>query len=457
MSEEIYTITNPLKFMTKNFFRDKLISFGFPEEAVSINIIKNEEMTIEVELHFTLPEIGNKFYNKYNGKSIGFNQNYKINIKKGISNIKNDISKTKEIIYNDKYEFWIDSHYLYKENEEGLILVNLDHKEIQKKMISCLINKIKSSFIKGQNITNFLFPIITYDKRTLLQVFAYELRETPNLLNKVFYLNDPIEKLKNMTSFFISQIYLSPLRIKPFNPLLGETYQVKIANLNCYFEQTMINPPTTNIYCFDSDGLYKIYGYISIHIKTGVTNCKVIKLGNIYIEYKDGQKYKIYYPSYYIGGITIGKRSFNVKNSSLVIDESNRLVSFIKFNENKYNNTYPDNFKGKLISINEIKIDNKGAKHCILEEDSIPLAEFTGEWTKELKFGDKIYWKKNRNNLYKLFEPEYKLKSDSSLREDLILYNENKIEKDEKIFIELEKRQYNDFKLRKEYKKDNLF
>ena len=81
------------------------------------------------------------------------------------------------------------------------------------------------------------------------------------------------------------------------------------------------------------------------------------------------------------------------------------------------------------------------------------MAEFKGKWTKEVKFGDKIYWKRDKSNLYKLYEPEYKLKSDSSLREDLILYNQNNIEKAELKLIELEERQNNDFKLREKFKK----
>ena len=468
MSKGLYTITNPQKFMTENYFREKLINYGFPEEVVSINIIKKEEMTEEVELYFKFPEIGDKFYTKYNGKPFGFGQNFKLNLQKGKSNKKSLTSKTKEILYDDIYESWVDTHYFIKKNEEGLILVNPQHKEHQKKMIECLIQKINSAFIKNQNIINFLFPIITYDKRTLLQVFAYELREAPYILNKIYYISNPIEKLKYMTSFIISQIYLSPLRIKPFNPLLGETFQIKIGNLNCYFEQTMIYPPTTNFFCFDSDRLYKIYGYISIFTRTGINNCKVLKLGHIFIEYKNGQKYKIYYPSYYIGGITIGKRSFNVKDSSLVSDETNRLVSFIKFKDRKNdevylnnnyigrNDKYPDEFNGKIISINEIKIDEKGSKHYIVEEDSIPLAELCGRWTKELIIGDKLYWKRDKNNLLKLYEPEYKLRSDSSLRKDLILYNENNIESAEKILVELDKEQNNDFKLRGKYKNERI-
>ena len=319
-------------------------------------------------------------------------------------------------------------------------------------MLSHIISKINNTYIKGQDIINFTFPISCYDKRTLLQVFAYELREAPFILNKVYYIQDPIEKLKTMTSFLISQLYLSVLRIKPLDPLLGETYQVKIANLYCYFEQTKINPPTTNFYCFDSDNYYKIYGYISIATKLGINNLKVIKFGNIYIDFITGNKYKIYYPSYYIGGITIGKRTISITNSALVLDLTNRLVSFINFKVPKNeNNNEPDYFSGKLISIKEIKIDKKGAKHKILEEDTIPLAEFDEEWTRSLIFVDKTYWRRKEDNLAHMYEMDYMLKSDSSLRKDLILYNDNKIEEADKALNNYENIQQNDISKRNKY------
>ena len=74
-----YTIINPLKFMTYNYLKGKFINYGFPEEAVHINLITKEEMTIEVELYFKIIEVGKKFYDKFNGKSFGIGNDYKLN------------------------------------------------------------------------------------------------------------------------------------------------------------------------------------------------------------------------------------------------------------------------------------------------------------------------------------------------------------------------------------------
>ena len=455
MTEAIYTIVNPIKFMTHYYFKDKLIRFGFPVEAVSIKLIKKEDMAIEIELYFKIIEVGNKFYEKFNGKSFGVGNNYKLNIKKGKSNKIDENPETKEIKYIHNYSSWNYTHYAIKKDEEGLILINPSQKDIQKNMISHIISKINNTYIKGQDIMKFRFPIQLYDKRTILQVLAYELREAPYILNKVNFIIDPIEKLKYMTTFIISQLYLSVIRIKPIEPLLGETYQVKIANLNCYLEQTNTDPAITHIYCFDTDNLYKIYGYISIKTKIGINNLKILKSGNLYVEFINGNKYKIYYPSYYIGGITLGKKNFNIINSSLILDLTNRLVSYINFvgpkhDKNVFNR--PDYFIGKLISINEINIDEKKGKHKIVEEDTIPLAEFDGEWTKGVIFNDNYYWKRKEDNLAKMYEMKNILKSDSSLREDLKLYNENKIEEAEKYFKEYQKNELNDIQLRLKYK-----
>ena len=83
------------------------------------------------------------------------------------------------------------------------------------------------------------------------------------------------------------------------------------------------------------------------------------------------------------------------------------------------------------------------------------MADFHGAWTRELIFGNKVYWKRNINNLCKLFKTECKLKSDSSLRDDLRLYNENKIKEAENMLNELDKQQNNDMKLRNK-NKNNL-
>ena len=79
------------------------------------------------------------------------------------------------------------------------------------------------------------------------------------------------------------------------------------------------------------------------------------------------------------------------------------------------------------------------------------MAEFDGEWTRVLNFGEKTYWRRKESNLAKMYEMDYILKSDSSLRKDLMLYNENKIDEADEALNEYINKQLNDDLLRKNY------
>ena len=73
--------------------------------------------------------------------------------------------------------------------------------------------------------------------------------------------------------------------------------------------------PTANFYCYDDSHTYKFYGYIATSASTGANSCKALKLGKIYLEFKDGAKYRIYYPAVWISGTMFGKKLFNYKNT----------------------------------------------------------------------------------------------------------------------------------------------
>jgi hypothetical protein len=59
---------------------------------------------------------------------------------------------------------------------------------------------------------------------------------------------DPLEKLKYSTAFAITKFHLSGGQLKPFNPILGETFQCKILQSEFYLEQTSHHPPICNFY-----------------------------------------------------------------------------------------------------------------------------------------------------------------------------------------------------------------
>ncbi len=285
-----------------------------------------------------------------NGKSYK-NLNYPIQFSEYPAGSKKTENLRDQINFPIKYEKMITTVYDRIASEAGLVYTDKDGISKQNKVIGYLVKKIGSSILKGESIMSISLPVNIFDKRTLLQVLAYEMSLAPYFLPRAFYSNTPIEKLKWVTAFFISALHLSPLQMKPFSPTIGETYQASIGDLDIYVEQTVHKPITYNFYM--TSKLYKIYGNITTDAATGANSVKAKKTGEFIVELLDGSgsnysnsntnsKYKFYFPNVHIHGITFGSRTFNLGENSLICDENNNLASLIKMNADK---------KGAIVSL----------------------------------------------------------------------------------------------------------
>ncbi len=305
---------------------------------------------------------------------------------------------------------------------------------------------------------NISLPVYLSDYRSMLQVFAYELRNAPLYLDRIYNSTDTFEKLKWATVFFISQFYLSPLASKPFNPILGETFQCKTGNMNIYLEQTVHKPPTGNFYCYDDNKTYKFYGYIESSAKTGANSAKAKKAGKVCLEFKDGSKYKFYYPTVRLDGTLMGKTYFNYKNVCLVVDEVNEFVSYVKINPAgdkgmfkkllSKTNDFPDAIKGDIIALKDLVWDPKKKNKHTQAKNATSISGISGYWSEKILFDDVIYWERERYSPLTIYEPEFKLPSDSTFRTDMIAWIQNKLEEAQAEKEKLEEIQRNDTKLR---------
>jgi len=113
--------------------------------------------------------------------------------------------------------------------------------------------------------------------------------------------------------------------LKPFNPILGETFQTKIGNTEIYIEQTSHHPPILNFYILNPN--FKCFGYEAIEATTGANSVLAEKKGKYFIGLKDGTLYKVRRPKLYLTGTTLGKRLTNFLDELIIED----LVNFLIF------------------------------------------------------------------------------------------------------------------------------
>ena len=226
----------------------------------------------------------------------------------------------------------------------------------------------------------------------------------------------------------------------------------------------MNKPPTANFYCFDDERTYKFYGYIGTTASTGANSCRAHKEGKVYVEFKDGTKYRIYYPDVWLSGIMMGNSIFNYKHCALIVDEVNKFASYVKFNptekgffkkmfSSKKQVTSPDTFAGNIYELKDITIDKDGSKHSVHNKKPISYAVIEGRWTNEVVIDGVTFWTRNENKLLDMFEMRFKLPSDSTNRKDLQLFIEGKEDEAQAEKEKVEEMQRKDRKLREEHSK----
>ena len=300
-----------------------------------------------------------------------------------------------------------------------------------------------------------------FDKRTLQIAWAHEQKLAPILLSKAAFSSDKIERLKWVTAYLISFLHFSVIQIKPFNPMIGETFQCRVGNVDYYVEQTVNHPITLNIYGKEINNEFIIYGHLITDASVYLNSLYTSRLGKCFIKFKDGTLFRVMMPPITLKGLSLGDRLFNFIEKGLVLDLTNGICSFIEMNPEelgffesffKSKKSFPDYFRGSIVRVKDVSIDENGGNHK-LKKDAKTYGIIEGEWTSFISFDGVEYWNNNMKTL-KLFSHKFTLPSDGRFRPDLICLINGEEEQSQVEKEKLEVRQRQDRKLRAEYAKN---
>lgn len=125
----------------------------------------------------------------------------------------------------------------------GLNYVDEAKMREQKKVLTFIIKRIGKNILTGKGILNISLPVDIFCRESNIERLAMSFGYCPRFLEKVAHAKDPMDQLKAVlaSSFGSSLIYLT--MEKPFNPILGETYQAWVDGCPVYFEQISHHPP----------------------------------------------------------------------------------------------------------------------------------------------------------------------------------------------------------------------
>ena len=477
MSKNIAIIENPLPFMVENYIKKKALQSEF--SSTKVYMISKDELPHKIFLTFASDELCSKFIQKYHKNNFDPKIDYKLSIVLNDKQlnpeiIKSEILKSEEkknpFIFDFPYENEWSIDYVTNNEKPGLLYINEEAKKKIYKTAKYLIAKMGKNILTGKSILNVSFPVFIFDKRTLHQAFCHEQRLAPYYITRAIYSPDILERLKWITVHLMAFLHLTTTQVKPFNPIIGETFQCRIGNLKLFLEHTVNHPITANFYGIDDDKTYEMFGYQITDASVTPNTCMATRLGLYYIKIiKDNTLYRIRIPDALVRGTTIGDRMFSYENKCLVMDITNKICSFIEVNPPskegggflglgklfKKRENFPDYFCGHIVSSDFVQVDENGSNHTLLKGYQ-SICKISGEWTNNIKFDDEEYWGIYDEPLLTMYHDEnMMLPSDGSVRSDLLCFIKGDIDSSQKEKEGLEVRQREDRKLRAKWAKEN--
>ncbi|GLJ22527.1 hypothetical protein SUGI_0424110 [Cryptomeria japonica] len=207
----------------------------------------------------------------------------------------------------------------------------------------------------GKDLTQITMPATLNEPLSMLQRCAEEMQYR-HLLEKASQLDDSIERLLWVSAFACATYHGSLHRdYKPFNPLLGETYEWQAPDNTARFisEQVSHHPPIMSFFAESTSRDYIFYGEVEIKNKFWGRSVEVLPAGIFHLHFP---KYNDHYTwnkvSSSVHNIIIGKLWLDNYGEMLVHNHRTKEVARIQFH--KANNLEHGRISGKIFNDRDV-------------------------------------------------------------------------------------------------------
>ncbi|GAA6043860.1 hypothetical protein JCM8097_001192 [Rhodosporidiobolus ruineniae] len=239
----------------------------------------------------------------------------------------------------------------------------------------------------GKDLSTISFPVTMNEPLSALERLAEEL-EYSELLDAAAATTDPIERLTLVAVFAISGSSGNKFRSsrKPFNPLLGETYECIRPEKGFQFisEKVSHHPPVLAFHGAAPQKGWQAFGHIAPSQTFYGRSMEIFVHGDYFVRFDDtGETYNIKKPSSFVRNLVVGTKYLEIVGDLVVTSSSSSAQAVISFKEGS---TW-----GGTASRN--KIEGR-----IVDDQGRTAVELVGRWD------DAVDKKEGKNNFTRLWQ-----------------------------------------------------
>ncbi|XP_069965330.1 oxysterol-binding protein-related protein 1 isoform X2 [Bactrocera oleae] len=184
----------------------------------------------------------------------------------------------------------------------------------------------------GKELSKVTMPVTVNEPLSFLQRVC-EYMEYPEILNKAANEEDPADRIKLVATFAVSALASNWERVgKPFNPLLGETYELQRKDFKILCEQVSHHPPISAFHAESS--YYKFYGSINPKIKFMGKSINIQPKGVVTVELtRWNEAYTWSYVNCCVHNVLVGKLWIEQLGTMEIKNHSNGYRAILDFKE----------------------------------------------------------------------------------------------------------------------------
>lgn len=192
--------------------------------------------------------------------------------------------------------------------------------------------------MEGRGIVAVSLPVRIFEKRSTVERICDLWCTAPIFLRKAATeaMNDPLERMKYVITFVVSGMHQVASQRKPFNPIIGETYEgIWPDGSRIYVEHISHHPPISSFLVENSDNLFIFEGSYEYTARVTDLGNSVTgrQIGKNRVRFTDGSYVEWEYPVMKISGLLFGKRTTQWVGSFEFIDKKNQLKAKLEFSK----------------------------------------------------------------------------------------------------------------------------
>eukprot|EP00375_Theileria_parva_P002289 XP_764967.1 oxysterol-binding protein [Theileria parva strain Muguga] len=226
----------------------------------------------------------------------------------------------------------------------------------------------------GKDLSRIRMPIVFNEPTSNLQRAAEDFTYY-KILNDAADMEDPIERLANVTVYSITPYSSAVGRsYKPFNPLLGETYEISHTGFNYFAEQVAHHPPILAFHCFNDK--FESSGSLNMVINFTGKAIEANLMGPFVVDLKLGsgvEKYNLQRCNMILHNLIFGKMWIEAVGYVIIKNVTEGHFSVMQYLKKGW-------FNKEIHKVRGLVLDKYGTHHYYI----------SGIWSKHI-FIEKVY------------------------------------------------------------------